>query len=164
MLATNTPLPHTQGFQRSWDVAVPKPPWLADVSDDDVLCGVRRFVSDKDWAQPPVVVIPQGGLSRLLTCLPVGLVPRVFSPEKSEQWRKAAQVVERFVGANPTYLRAVAYLTALAAGACAVGAVLPDLPWHALQDGGVAGAFVVPLGLQGAMLPHLRFQAVWKTR
>ena len=145
-----------------WAADVPKPAWLQKSGGEDVLCAVKRFLSDKDWAQPPVVVLPEGGLTRLLTYLPDKQVSRVRAPKHSEQWRKAALVVQRFVDTNPTYLRATTYLHSLADGACGAGTVPPELLWHAAPPEDPSQPFLLPASLQGPLLPHMRVQAAWK--
>lgn len=140
-------LPPVSGFEHMWDTDVPKPVWLQKSGGGDVLCAVKRFVSDKDWAQPPVVVLPEGGLTRLLTYLLDKQVSRVWAPKHSEQWRKAALVVQRFVDTNPTYLRATTYLHSLADGVCGAGTVPPELPWHAAPPEARSQPFHLPTGL-----------------
>ena len=141
---------------------VPQPRWLDQARDDDVLCCVKRFISDGGWAQPPVVVLPQGGLSRLATHLPSEVVSRVVHADASDKWRKAAVFVQRMVAVNPMYLWAVEYLTSLADGACADGAALPALPWHSQDSVPGLALPIVPLSLQGALLPAVPFQSVWR--
>jgi len=82
---------------------VPQPRWLDQARDDDVLCCVKRFISDGGWAQPPVVVLPQGGLSRLATHLPSEVVSRVVHADASDKWRKAAVFVQRMVAVNNVF-------------------------------------------------------------
>ena len=141
---------------------MPQPRGLAAAAPHDVLCAVRRFISDREWAQPPVVLIPQGGLSRLRTRLPTGVVPRVRTAERSEQWRRAADVVQRFVAVQPIYLRSVSYLRDLADGLIGVGALPAQLPWHNSNGAVRPQPFVLPLGLQGQLRPTMRFQAEWR--
>ena len=141
---------------------VPRPRWLDQARDHDVLCCVKRFISDGEWAQLPVVVLPQGGLARLATHLPSEAVSRVVHADASDKWRKAAVFVQGMVAVNPVYLRAIEYLTSLADGTCADGAALPALSWHSQDSVPGLALPIVPLGLQGALLPAVPFSSAWK--
>ena len=67
-----------------------------------------------------------------------------------------------FFAVNPMYLRAIEYLTSLADGTCADGAALPALSWHSQDSVPGLALPIVPLGLQGALLPAVPFTSAWK--
>ena len=127
-----------------------------------MVCGVKRFVADARFSQQPLVVMPAAGANRLPTPIPTGKVPRVFSPEKADGWRKLLVVVDALAATHLSYWRASTYVNELASGTADQGASLVDLPWHASHSAPHECVRVPSVCLQGALAPHLKFEINWR--
>ena len=141
---------------------IPAPRWLARPDPHDVVCAVKRFVSDGSFSQEPLVVMPSCGVQRLPTPCPTGRVPRVHSPEKADQWRKLLSVVELLAATHLTYRRAFVYVNELASGNADQDASLVDLPWHSSPAALPMGPIALPVCLQGALAPQMKFEIRWR--
>lgn len=106
--------------------------------DEDVVCLIKRFISDSDLSQPPLFVCPHDRLARLSSLVPLTAMPR--KPVQASLRDKWLQLADAFVEAfsigalsaeeagQPA--RAAAYLRALALGHIGAGAPAPQMQWH----------------------------------
>ena len=102
---------------------------------NDVVCIVKRFCSDSEACQAPVLVLPQAFLCRLPGTLPTEPAPRVV-------WKQARRMMwielaEAFLKMNPEVTpkvsRTVNYLVGVGRGWYPEVRFQP-LPWHGLQQ------------------------------
>lgn len=152
----------SRDFVRAFGEDVPAPRWLPRPEPNDIVCAVKRFVSDRAFSQEPVVVMPQAGINRLPGQVPTSRVARVFSPEKVDHWKKLLSVVEGLASTQPTYWRAVSYVTELAEGTSDRDAELEELVWHSSPPAPQVEPITLPMGLQGPLAPQMRFVARWQ--
>ena len=93
----------------------------------DIVCAVKRYASDSQVAQPPVLVVPRGRFSRLPSVLPVGVRPR--NPAKhARKWLDLAEELLRSLG-NQSAKHTADYLISLALGQRGLDPP-PPLPFH----------------------------------
>lgn len=100
---------------------------------NDVVCVCKRYASDNEPAQRPVLVLPQSFLSRLPSPLPSNARPdKVTAADRRASWLELATILLRQKPLEGEQLvRAVKYLQWVGEGrGTPEGTVLQPLPWH----------------------------------
>ena len=99
--------------------------------ENDVVCLVKRFCSDAEACQLPVLVLPQAFLARLQGTLPVNPRPLVpWNQKRRMMWLELAELILRQSSSlTPKVSRSVNYLL-MVGKAEAPPTRFQDLPWH----------------------------------
>jgi len=95
--------PHSFTFRQRRDCmgaefrvrGVDSPTVVGDGNPGDVLCCVKTYMRDTVLQQPPLIVLPESQVGRVLQREPAGIVPpRPFSPKEIESYVNLADVCE----------------------------------------------------------------------
>ena len=99
---------------------------------DDVVCVTKRYCSDVEASQAPVLILPQSFLGRLPTRLPVHQRPdKITAADRRGTWLELAMVLLRQRPLEEAKLaRAVRYLQRAGTGQGTPAGALEALPWH----------------------------------
>ena len=128
---------------------------------NDVVCVLKRAISDSEPSQHPVTIMGGNLHTRLRSPIPQTFDPRVPTGKKGDAWHSLADKFIEQEHHNPNAARGAAYLRALADNKCAEGKTPTPLPWHcerglvAFLSGGVSPEF------QRQVLPVMPFRATW---
>ena len=97
---------------------------------NDVICIPKRYVSDTEASQAPILILPHAFLSRLPEKVPQDVRPYLQVPlEKRKTWLDLADALLR--SGTPTWKtkRSVDYLIKVGQG-IQPEVFLPEMPWH----------------------------------
>jgi len=118
-------------------------------NDLDIVGLVKRYVSDTELCQTPVLVLPFGRLDRLPSRVPNAIAPRK-TPKHGDTWLQLAQHMLQRYGDDASKETA-RYLIDLACEHRSQGS-LPELPWHS--------RYIEPSALPNPEAPNLAKQVV----
>jgi hypothetical protein len=132
--------------------------WAGNLAhDDDIVCCVKRRASDKELAQPPVLVLPVAFLGRAVG-IPQELSPvNIPPPSYKLGWLDLASALLGLWGPIDSD-RSVRYLVALARGDVYHNILPRPLPYHQ-NPRQQPHAVQVPVHILSAALPAATFRA-----
>ena len=102
------------------------------ISDYDVICMCKRFVSDETPCQKPVLALPNAFLQRLPGDLPSTTRPlNPLSVDRRKNWADLSKALLSSRGKDPSLIRrSVQYLLAAARGLSTAQGGPSPLRWH----------------------------------
>ena len=131
------------------------------VRNDDVVCLFKKYISDEELSQPPLLVMTQSEADRIPN-LPDSKHPiRVVSDEVKGGWAKLADAVEQYYG--QAYVPAARYLRNLVGDHFYNTTALTDIPWLREDGARFRGPAIFQLHkcVLEALAPAAPLRAMW---
>ena len=101
------------------------------LSPDDVICLPKRYASDTEACQAPVLVLPQAFMCRLPGRLPATSRPRIRAPKaRRANWVELAEALLKQRPVTSKAARSIRYLLKVGRSILPTVEDLTPLPWH----------------------------------